>query len=84
MNSKKLLRKVLSSTQNIRFIELRYLAEAFGFRLSRISGSHHIFEHPDIEELLNLQMIKGKAKPYQIRQLLDLVELYNLQLEDEL
>jgi hypothetical protein len=40
----------------------------------RVSGSHHIFGHPDFPEMLNLQSIKGKAKPYQIRQLLLLVD----------
>jgi predicted RNA binding protein YcfA (HicA-like mRNA interferase family) len=58
------------------------LAEAFGFRLSRISGSHHIFVHPDIPELVNLQSVKGQAKPYQVKQFLRLVERYDLKLED--
>jgi predicted RNA binding protein YcfA (HicA-like mRNA interferase family) len=58
------------------------LAEAFGFKLSRISGSHHIFVHPDIPELVNLQSVKGQAKPYQIKQFLRLVERYDLELED--
>ena len=58
------------------------LVEAFGFRLSRVRGSHHIFAHPDVNELVNLQNVKGEAKPYQIRQFLKLVERYNLQLED--
>jgi len=31
-----------------------------------------------VRELLNLQDVAGKAKPYQVRQLLDLVERYNL------
>ncbi|MEZ4568899.1 MAG: hypothetical protein R2849_00910 [Thermomicrobiales bacterium] len=31
-------------------------------------------------ELLNIQPSRGEAKPYQIRQFLDLVERYNLQL----
>lgn len=59
------------------------LAEAFGFHLSRIRGSHHIFAHPGIPELVNLQNVDGKAKPYQIRQFLRLVEQYNLTMEDE-
>ena len=59
------------------------LAEGFGFRLVRVSGSHHIFAHPDIPEMVNLQEVQGEAKPYQIRQLLRLVERYNLQLEDQ-
>ena len=59
------------------------LAEAFGFRLSRVRGSHHIFVHPRVRELVNLQDVGGKAKPYQIRQFLRLVERYNLALRDE-
>lgn len=34
-------------------------------------------------ELVNLQNARGKAKPYQIRQFLKLVEEYNLKLEDD-
>jgi predicted RNA binding protein YcfA (HicA-like mRNA interferase family) len=58
------------------------LVEAFGFRLSRTSGSHHIFIHPNVKELVNLQNVKGQAKPYQVRQFLKLVERYNLELEE--
>jgi hypothetical protein len=47
-----------------------------------LSGSHHIFVHPDIPELVNLQSVKGQAKPYQIKQFLRLVERYDLKLED--
>ena len=43
----------------------------------------HILAHPDIPELVNLQEVKGEAKPYQIRQFLKLVERYNLKLERE-
>jgi predicted RNA binding protein YcfA (HicA-like mRNA interferase family) len=59
------------------------MVEGFGFRLVRTSGSHHIFGHPAIAELVNLQEVRGEAKPYQIRQFLRLVEKYNLRLEDE-
>ena len=58
------------------------LAWGFGFRLARVSGSHHILVHPDVPELANLQDVGGEAKPYQIRQFLRLVERYNLKLED--
>ncbi|MCK6620995.1 MAG: type II toxin-antitoxin system HicA family toxin [Calditrichaceae bacterium] len=50
---------------NIRFSELKELIEAFGFKLDRISGSHHIYCHPEIPELINLQSVNGQAKPYQ-------------------
>ena len=82
MRPRKTLEKILSGSRNLRFEDLRRLVEAFGFRLSRISGSHHIFTHADIPELMNLQEVHGEAKPYQIRQFLTLVERYNLTLRD--
>jgi predicted RNA binding protein YcfA (HicA-like mRNA interferase family) len=83
MKKQKLLQKLLSGTKNVRFSEAIALAEAFGFRLDRIKGSHHIFIHPEIPELLNLQNDNEKAKSYQIKQLLQLVEEYNLQLGEQ-
>jgi len=83
MNKKKLLKKLLSGSKNIRFSEIVSCTEAFGFNLDRVNGSHHIFIHPDIPELINLQNINGKVKPYQIKQLLKIIEKYNLQLEDK-
>ena len=83
MNPRKLLKKTLSSPANLHFEEACTLARAFGFHLSRVKGSHHIFAHPAVRELLNLQEVGGRAKPYQVRQLLDLVERYNLSLGGE-
>ena len=83
MNPRKLLKKALSSPANLRFEEACALARAFGFRLSRVGGSHHIFAHQNVRELVNLQEVEGKAKPYQVKQLLGLVERYNLSLGGE-
>jgi predicted RNA binding protein YcfA (HicA-like mRNA interferase family) len=83
MNKQKLLRKALTTPNNLRFSEMVNLAEAFGFRLSRTSGSHHIFSHAAIRELVNLQEVRGKAKAYQVGQFLQLVEKYNFKLEDD-
>jgi predicted RNA binding protein YcfA (HicA-like mRNA interferase family) len=80
-DKKKLLQKIISGSRNVRFREAVRLAEAFGFRLDRISGSHHIFVHPEIPELLNLQNVAGKAKPYQMKQLIKIVEKHNLRME---
>jgi predicted RNA binding protein YcfA (HicA-like mRNA interferase family) len=82
MNKKKLLEKILSGSKNVHFDDFVNLVEAFGFEFSRTRGSHHIFEHPDIPEILNLQNNKGQVKPYQIRQFLQLVEQHHLTLED--
>ena len=82
MNRKKFLAKIIGGSKNVKFAEMVNLVEGFGFRLSRTEGSHYIFTRPDIPELVNLQKIKGEAKPYQVRQFLKLVEKYNLKLED--
>jgi len=55
----------------------------FGFRLDRIIGSHHIYVHPRIPELMNIQDVKGKANPYQVRQFLAIVERHNLKYMEE-
>ena len=84
MKLRKLLKKLsMGALQNVPFSDMIKLVEAFGFRLARVSGSHHIFVHPALPELINLQEVKGEAKPYQIRQLLRLVERYNLGLEEK-
>lgn len=83
MKKRKLLEKVISGSKNIQFDELVTLIEAFGFTLSRINGSHHIFQHPEIPEIINIQNKKGKAVPYQVRQFILILEQYNLSLEDE-
>jgi predicted RNA binding protein YcfA (HicA-like mRNA interferase family) len=44
----------LTSPRNVRFKEMVALVEAFGFRLSRVKGSHHIFVRPDVRELINI------------------------------
>jgi predicted RNA binding protein YcfA (HicA-like mRNA interferase family) len=82
VDPRKTLRKALSGRAVLRFSELVALAEAFDFRLSRVRGSHHIFVHPDVRELVNLQEVGGEAKPYQVRQLLRLVERYGLRLKE--
>jgi predicted RNA binding protein YcfA (HicA-like mRNA interferase family) len=83
MKRRKLLRGILAGSKSVRFDDMVNLVEGFGFRLSRTRGSHHIFTRHDIPELINLQKVKGQAKPYQIRQFLKLVERYSLTLEDE-
>jgi len=79
---KKILAKVLAGSKNIAFNDFVLLVEGFGFRLSRVGGSHHIFVHDTVKELVNLQNVKGKVKPYQIKQVMELVERYNLELEE--
>ena len=64
---KKILAKILAGSKNIAFSDFILLVEGFGFQLSRTSGSHHIFVHVSIKELVNLQNVNGQVKPYQVK-----------------
>ncbi len=81
---RKVFEKLLSGSFDIRFDDFLVLLERFGFVLDRTRGSHHIFVHPDLPELLSVQPRKdGKAKPYQLRQFLKLIEEYSLRPRDD-
>lgn len=82
MKPRRLLRRLSQGAlHNVAISDMIDLTEAPGFHLDRVSGSHHIFSHPDLAEILNLQSVRGEAKPYQVRQLLRIVEKHNLTLE---
>lgn len=68
---------------NVRFRDLQRMAGGFDLKLIRIRGAHHIYGHPELPIMVNLQAERGHAKPYQIRQLLGLIEEYRLSLEEE-
>ena len=70
----KILLKVLRGTSdaNISFDDLCKLLEGLGFDL-RINGSHHIFTREDLEDIINLQPKRAKAKPYQVKQVRKLI-----------
>ena len=76
----RLLTRILSGTadRNIRFTELCSLLQRLGFR-ERIRGSHHIFTRAGVAEILNLQPRDGGlAKPYQVRQVREVIVRYKL------
>ena len=75
----KILSKVLRGTsdENIPFPELCLLLEQLGFDL-RIKGDHHIFTKIGVDEIINLQPKKGKAKNYQVKQVRNIIISYKL------
>jgi hypothetical protein len=83
---RRVLVKVLagSSDKNIRFEDLRGLLLSLGFD-ERVRGSHHIFFRSGVEEIINLQPREGgMAKPYQVRQVRNILVKYRLTEEVEL
>ena len=85
MNPRRLLKRLTEGAfSNVAFSDAQKLTEALGFNLERIGSSrHHIYKHPDLTERLNLQPLNGQAKEYQLRQLLALVEQYDLKLKED-
>ena len=66
------------SDKNIRFEDLRKLVKSLGFN-ERIKGDHHIFSKSGVVEIMNLQPLRdGKAKPYQVKQVRNIVLQYKL------
>jgi len=67
------------SDANISFPEICKLLETFGFD-ERIREDHHIFTKEGVEEILNLQPKASKAKPYQVKQVRNVILRYRLNL----
>jgi predicted RNA binding protein YcfA (HicA-like mRNA interferase family) len=76
---KKTLRRVLEgrSDANIAFNALCTLLQNLGFEM-RVRGSHHIFRKQGVEEKVNLQRDNNKAKPYQVKQVRNVILRYGL------
>jgi hypothetical protein len=71
---------IKNNPRSVRFRELEGAMVAYGFPLKRTSGSHHISPRAGIPQPLNIQDVRGMAKPYQVRQFLALVEKYELRI----
>jgi len=75
----KLLLKILSgsSDRNIGFDDIRNFLERIGFK-EYIRGSHHLFRKEGVEEKINLQKEGNNAKPYQVKQVRNVIQKYGL------
>jgi virulence-associated protein VapD len=62
---------------NIAFSDLRNLLRGLGFE-ERIRGSHYIFTREGVEEILNIQARGSKSKPYQVKQVRQVIVRYKL------
>ena len=78
----KIFQSVMIGTKdnNIKFSDLQKLLKALGFRL-RIKGDHFIYSKDGVEEIFNIQPIGKSAKPYQVKQVRNIIKKYNLEVE---
>jgi len=79
MDRKKRLEELKANPKKVRFTRLCQIAEAFGFKTRKGTGSHRVYFRDGICELLNFQNEDGWAKAYQVRQFIKIIEKYNLQ-----
>ena len=70
------------SDASIDFNDLRKLLRSLQF-VERIKGSHHIFARGDIAEIINIQPKGNSAKPYQVKQIRNIILKYKLDITDE-
>lgn len=75
----KLLLRILCGTQdsNVAFSDLQKILTLLGFAV-RIKGDHFIYTRDDVEEIINIQPKGNKAKPYQVKQVRNLILKYQM------
>jgi predicted RNA binding protein YcfA (HicA-like mRNA interferase family) len=78
VEKREMYEKLERSPANVKFEDVCKAAELFGFKFRGGKGSHRIFVRTGIKEMLNFQGVKGKAKPYQVKQFLRIIEKYKL------
>ncbi|PIQ24905.1 hypothetical protein COW36_05995 [bacterium (Candidatus Blackallbacteria) CG17_big_fil_post_rev_8_21_14_2_50_48_46] len=69
----------LQHGQELSFNEVQRLIGQLGFRQVSLSRLHFIYAHDKVRELLSLQNADGKVKSWQLRQILYLVQKYQLE-----
>jgi len=67
------------SDTNVPFETLCLLLKRLGFE-ERIRGDHHVFTRDGVDEIINLQPKESKGKPYQIKQVRNLILKYNIRM----
>lgn len=78
MKKQEIYKEFKNNPKNVRFDSICRAAQVFDFKFKGGKGSHRIYTKKGIRELLNFQNVKGKAKPYQVKQFLKVIEKYNL------
>jgi predicted RNA binding protein YcfA (HicA-like mRNA interferase family) len=73
------LKRAQNNPAGMRFQEFCRLCECAGMELDRTKGSHYIYRKDDLRRLFSIQkMPDGKAKAYQVRQVLDFIQEFDL------
>ncbi len=76
----KLFEKLKENSANVKFNDLKLICEHYFGKPRQSGSSHQVFKTPwEGDPRVNIQNFKGKAKPYQVKQVLKAIE----RLQDE-
>ena len=79
----KLYERLLANPRaTIAFRDFEKLLKAFGFEHDRTKGSHRQYVHPKLTRPFPVQPNDKDAKPYQVREFLELVEEHRLYIDE--
>lgn len=79
-NIQDILRNMRNNPKSIRFNDLCKVCEAYFGEAKQSASSHMIYKTPwQGDPRVNIQNAKGKAKPYQVRQVLHAIERLEVQ-----
>lgn len=75
----KLFMQIMSGTndKNVSFGDLQKALTLLGFTV-RIKGDHFIYFRDGIDEIINIQPNGSKAKPYQVKQVRNIILKYRM------
>jgi hypothetical protein len=79
--TEKIFEQMMCEPANIRFADLKKVCEAYFGKPRNSGGSHLIFKTPwQGDPRINIQNDKGKAKAYQVKQVLLAIERLGVKL----
>lgn len=74
-NEERIIAQMRREPANVRFGDLYKVCEAYFGKARQSGSSHAIFKTPwQGDPRVNIQSDRGKAKPYQVRQVLDAID----------
>ena len=80
----KMLRQIKETPQNVRFIDLCKVCEYYFGNPRQTGSSHRVYKTPwQGDPRVNIQNNKGKAKAYQVKQVLRAIERLEVNYESK-
>lgn len=74
----KLIEIFLRQPPEVRFADVRYLLESFGYVEQRSKGSHHTFSDPNGKTIVIPKVSGQKVKGFYVKRIIELLELGNI------